>query len=235
MDYQDPEYPDLKPAPDVEVEGDDADQKAWTEDMAEASRAALAQAAALTQELAEWKPTAHEAYLARVADPTAGTKMDAAAKGRAIKAFAETGVKKIAASAAGVCQMTLLNHERDDEVFSDAMKEAKAEYCTRLQLGLFQRGYVGSPKPIVGRVDKDRDAIIGYELVRSDPIAMMMAKAFMPDTYNEKLQIEATVQAGVLVVGRSMTEEQWEAAYGGVRQIPSLPILDRVRKELEHK
>lgn len=236
MDYEDPKP--IHPTPreqEVDDEGDWADQTSWTPDVAEASRAALDAAAGLTKALAEWRPTAHEAYLARLTDPKAGTKFDPQAKARALKAYAETGVKKIAQRAAGVCQMTLDTHLKEDEEFNSAWLEAKAEFCTRMQLGLYQRGYVGSPKPIIGRVGKDQDGVIGYELVKSDNIALALAKAHMPDIFVEKLQVEANVTGGVLVVGRAMTEEQWEQAYGGQRAIPSIPLLDQVRRELEQK
>lgn len=236
VDYEDP--PPIEKTPleqEVDDEGDWADQGAWSHDVAEASRAALGQAAALTNALAEWKPTSHLTYLARASDPGAATKMDIQAKARAIKAYAETGVKKIAASAAGVCLQTLANHMKEDEDLVAAMEEARQEYCTRMQLWLFQRGYVGTPKPIVGRIGKDQDGIIGYELVRSDNIALALAKAHMPELFVEKLQVEATVQAGVLVVGAPMTLDAWYAKHGGQKELPPMPLLDQVRRELEQK
>jgi len=46
---------------------------------------------------------------------------------------------------------------------------------------------------------------------------------------------KSDVQQGVLVVGPTLTEEQWELVYGGPKKLPPFPILDRLREDLFKK
>ena len=43
---------------------------------------------------------------------------------------------------------------------------------------------------------------------------------------------KSDVQTGVLVVGPSLTIEEWEAIYGGPKKLPPFPLLDKLRAEL---
>lgn len=182
-----------QPEDDIDDEIETADSRAWTEDMADANRAALDEAAVAQQQISAWQPSAHTRYLEQVgeAETPATIKLDPRAKAKALLAYSQSGRVGFAAAAAGVSRQTLLNHLRDDPTFNDAWADAKDDFATGMQMRLYQRGFIGTPKPIVGRVAKDQDGIIGYELTRSDTIAMAMAKAFMPELYVEKLQVDA--------------------------------------------
>lgn len=229
MSYEDP--PPIE-EDDPELEG--ADPRAWTEDAAASHRAALEEAAQVQHEVVEWKPSAHLRYLEQVGEAAvpATLKLNPRAKAAALEAYSKTGRVGFAAAAAGVSRQTLLNHLNEDPVFNDAWIDAKDDFATGMQLRLYQRGFIGTPKPIVGRVAKDCDGIIGYELTRSDTIAMAMAKAFMPDLYVEKLQVDANVTGGVLVVGAPLTPEAWLVQHGGQQPLQSIPLLEQLRKEL---
>lgn len=204
-------------------------------DIAEAHKDTLDEAADLARKLNTWQPTAHIRYQEQATFEGFSrppVKMDVRAKARALKAYGETGRKGLAAAAAGCSRQCLDQHLKDDPEFADAWADAKDDFSTRLQLGLYQRGFVGTPKPIVGRVGKDQDGIIGYELVRSDSVALAMAKAFMPELYGDRLQVDANVTGGVLVVGAPMTADAWMLQNQGVQPKNHVPLLEEIRTEL---
>lgn len=208
------------------------------EDLAAAHTEALDEGSRLQRQISEWRPTAHERYLEKAVEPdTTGltTKMVPQVKAKAIKAYAETGRVGLAAAAAGVSRQAILNHLRDDPDFQEAWQDAKDDYASRIQLAYYQRGVVGTPKPIVGRVAKDRDGIIGYELSRSDSVLLAMGKAFMPELYGDRLQVEANVTGGVLVVGAPMTMDVWAAKHGGQQPRNVVPLLEEIRGQLTEK
>lgn len=159
-------------------------------------------------------------------------RMNAAAKDRACDAYARSGQLWIAAAAAGVSVETIRQHRKTDEVFEEAMEAARGEFCASLEMEAHRRAFVGVLEPVIGRVGKDEDGVITYVRKYSDRLTEMLLKRHMPEQYVERMQIDQQVSGGVLVVGRSMTLDQWEQAYGGPRPQPTLPILEQFRAEL---
>lgn len=218
----------------LEREGDDADPAIWDEEDAAAHHAAVDAAFDAIKAIDGWQPTVHERYLAEAAPDFSGYKMPVEAKARALKAYASTGRLNMAAAAGGVCPQTIKNHLRDDELFARLWDEAKEEFATRLQLGLFQRGFIGTPEPIVGRVAKDCDGVIGYKLTRSDNIALALGRAFLPEL-REKVDHDVNVSGGVLVVSAALTDDEWEARWSVPREQPTIPLLESIRGQIERE
>lgn len=136
-----------------------------------------------------------------------------AAKDRALAAFAQSGVKYLAAAAAGVSGETVRQHLRTDEVFAEAWEDAYGEYQARLVAEIHRRGVEGTLEPVIGRVGKDEDGVITYVRRYSDRLLEFEAKRHMPE-YRDKQQVDMNVTGGVLVVhtgggavGQSIEEE----------------------------
>lgn len=163
------------------------------------------------------------------------SKMDDAAKDRACQKYAETGVKYLAAAAAGVTPETMRQHENTDEVFKEALENARLEFCASLEVEAHRRAFLGTVDPIIGRVGKDEDGVITYVRRYSDKLAETLLKRHMPNDYVERMHVDANVSGGVLVVGAPMTMDVWNAKHSGRQPRHIVPLLEDIRGQLTDK
>lgn len=160
------------------------------------------------------------------------TKFDERARRRYLITLAQTGLKTAAAQAAGVALPVVQQTVKADEAFAECVHEAMEEFRDSLEKEAIRRAVHGTAEPVVGRIGKDTDGIITYVVKYSDRLLELLLKKNILE-YQDRMNIDMNVQGGVLVAHAPTTPVSWETTYGGQRQLPAVPLLDKVREELE--
>lgn len=116
------------------------------------------------------------------------------------------------AKAAGVSYTGLLAKRRHDPALQEGMDEAMQAYRESLESEAHRRAVDGVEKPVFYKGSRCDD---GDVKEYSDRLLELMLKRHIPE-FREKLQVDANVRGGVLVVNApSQTEEEFEQKHGG--------------------
>ncbi len=96
-----------------------------------------------------------------------------------------------------------------DKVFAEAFYTARRRHGEKWERACETRGIVGWEEPVF-----HEGKVVGHKRKYSDRCLEMGLKRFAPE-YREKMQVDATISGGVLVVGSKMSEDEWRKKYGG--------------------
>ena len=131
------------------------------------------------------------------------------AKAKFLEVYAETGRLTYAAECALVCGQTVRRHLKSDPEFAAAFEEAKQMYGDKIQKEIERRAMEGWDEPIINFRD---NTIVDTVRKYSDRLLELASKRYIPE-YRDKLEIDATVNAGVLVVTtpEQISPEDWAA------------------------
>lgn len=157
-----------------------------------------------------------------VVDPERCRVFDAEAKRLYLEDLAISGRKYRASQIAGCNMVTVTKHRKSDPEFAAAEEEALSAYRDRVRATVQNRAIEGVLEPIIGRVAKDVDGIIGYKRRYSDQLLVMEAKR-VDEEYRDKSTVDVNVKAGVLVLGAPRSTQDWEATHSG-QKLPEDPL-----------
>ena len=87
--------------------------------------------------------------------------------------------------------------------------EALVQFCEVIEGAIIRRGIEGVPKGVYWQGEK-----VAEELQYSDPLLLALAKRHIKE-YGDRMQIDATVKAGVLLVATPLDPATWEETYSG--------------------
>jgi hypothetical protein len=99
-----------------------------------------------------------------------------------------------AAKKAGVGRKTVYEWKAAEADFAAAWDEALEAAIDALESEAWRRAVEGTRKPLIGRVEKDRDDVIAYVREYSDALMQTLLKAHRPEKYRERLQIEGILK-----------------------------------------
>ena len=93
--------------------------------------------------------------------------------------------------------------------------EALQQFCEVIEEAIQHRAIEGIPKGVYWQ-----GQLVGTELQYSDTLLLAMAKRHIKE-YTDRLQVDATVKAGVLLVAAPLDPTAWEETYGKSTQKPT--------------
>jgi hypothetical protein len=93
--------------------------------------------------------------------------------------------------------------------------EALVQFCEVIEGAIQERAIKGVPKGVYWQGEK-----VAEELQYSDPLLLALAKRHIKE-YGDRMQVDATVRAGVLLVAAPLDPTAWEEQYGGKSQTNS--------------
>lgn len=129
-----------------------------------------------------------------------------------IEAYRKTGLKYLAAAAAGVSVGTIDDHYKIDPVFKELSFQAKEEHTDSLVEEALRRAVEGVQEPIIG--GKDRDEIVTYVQKYSDRLLELLLKSRRGE-FRGLEKADAGVSGGVMLVpSRPLTGDEWQNQYG---------------------
>lgn len=148
-------------------------------------------------------------------------KFDDIAKETFLNAFAETGLKKRSADAAGVCLLTVIRHQKNDPDFAEAYDEAVAAYRDKfVGKAINELAFKGIKRERL----KDNEVV---ETWREYPIPLILAELKRIDQgFRDKQDVNIGIGGGVLVVSGPMTPEEWVADQEKKNKERNNPMLD---------
>ena len=135
------------------------------------------------------------------------TRLTDAVKQRYLILVARTGQVCASAYGVGLNKTTIYDCREKDPAFDAAVLEAQERYRDWVDAEIRRRGIEGIEEPVFyqGRV-------VGWVRKFSDALAIAHAKAHDP-RYREKLQVDATVNGGVMVVPAAASPADWEKRF----------------------
>lgn len=152
-------------------------------------------------------------------DPKKAYKFDERAREVYLRALAMWGLRGNAAHVAGVSTQTVNIHRRSDKDFARSEAEAETEFKGRLEQEALKQGMVGEWEPIVGRIGRDQDGIIGYKLKKNwDALRILLRKnvpAYRENGPSAGGGGDNGQKTGVLVVYPIMKVDEWAKATEG--------------------
>lgn len=120
------------------------------------------------------------------------------------------GRESSAARAVGLSPMVISAAKKQLPSFQEAAQEAYSEFCDRLHSEAFRRAVDGWNEPVFYQ-----GAVVGYIKRKSDRILELMLKAHMPEKFGDKVDVNANVTGGVLLVPAGQSVEDWTRQYTG--------------------
>lgn len=125
--------------------------------------------------------------------------------------------------AIGASYRTVEEHRKKDAVFAEAFEEAMARYRDRIEKAVHDRAIDGVKEPVVyqGQIMKGEDGKPLTVTKYDNKLLLAHAARHIPE-YREKVDVSATVKAGVLVVGAALSQEEWVEQFGEAR-LPERP------------
>ncbi len=130
-----------------------------------------------------------------------------------LEALAECGLVHVSCEKAGVDYMSLSMARLHDKVFAAAFDVARRRHGEQWESATRSRGIEGWDEPVYGQKDGETQQV-GVKRRYSDRCLEMGLKRFCPE-YREKMQVDATISGGVLVVGSKMSEDEWREKHEG--------------------
>lgn len=102
-----------------------------------------------------------------------------------------------AAKAAAIDRTTAYRWRAAEPDFAAQWDEAIETAVDAMEREAHRRAFTGIKKPIVGRVEKDKDGIITYVQEYSDGLATLLLKAHRPEKYRERQEVQHTGKVGI--------------------------------------
>lgn len=122
------------------------------------------------------------------------------------------GAKRHAALKADLDPYQVQNLMHTNKDLALLQQEALEEYKERIDLEIHRRAIDGEVRPVYHKGIR-----VGAEVVKSDRLLEFMAKANNPEKYKDRVQVDANIKAGVLVVNTTLDPDDWEQQYGDMR------------------
>jgi len=122
------------------------------------------------------------------------------------------GVKRYSAMMAGIEPCVIKSIIKRDENLLALEQAALDDYKEQIDMEIHQRAIDGELKAVYYK-----GTVVGHDIVKSDRLLEMLAKARNPERYKDHLQVDANIKAGVLVVNTTLDPDDWEAEYANVR------------------
>lgn len=145
-------------------------------------------------------------------------KLDDAAKERYLVCLSKTGKRGMAAAAAGVHSCTITKHMSVDPEFMQAAEHAWDHYREQRVLNIENEALNGFEETIfspTGEMATRRR----YET----QLRVMILKAYDPDKYADKQNIDVTFRGGAVVVPLTPTPDEWDKQFEQHREHMALP------------
>ena len=152
-----------------------------------------------------------------------------------LELLAQTGLWAHSARAVGVDPDTPRRLAKKDKDFELACAAAREHYADTVREAVHERAVDGYEEPIVyqGKIQTDEEGKPLTVTKKSDRLLELLAKAKCPE-FREKVDVDANIRGGVLVVGvQARSEEEWAERHGGPRKVvenqaPAPPPADQV-------
>lgn len=137
-------------------------------------------------------------------------------------AYLETsGRIRYSAIMAGMEPWQVSKAVKESQELQERKLDAMKGYCELIDAEIHRRAVDGVDKGIYFNGRK-----IATEKVYSDRLLELLAKANDPK-YRDKMQVDANVKAGVLVVQASLDPDDWEKEYGGgAKSVDNEEVID---------
>lgn len=121
-----------------------------------------------------------------------------------LEALAVTGRLKEASVTSGLPYMQVIEHRRRYLDFEEACEDSMRRFRDSLEREAVRRGMEGVEEPVFHKGEE-----CGFVRRYSDRLLELVMKRHIPE-YRERLQVDANVRGGVLVVGKpAESEEEW--------------------------
>lgn len=132
---------------------------------------------------------------------------------RFLEKLSSCGVMTLACAWTPVTTTTIAKWRKKSKPFSTLYDAAVQQYTGMLEKELMRRAVFGVRRPIF-----QKGCLVGHERVYSDRLLEITMKKHNV-AYRDKLDVDATISGGVLVVAAIATDQQeWEKRYGGLRR-----------------
>ena len=122
------------------------------------------------------------------------------------------GAKRYAAIMAGIEPSVVKYIVKQDPELMALEQAALDDYKEQIDMEIHHRAMDGDRKAVYYKGE-----VVGHDLVKSDRMLELLAKARNPERYKDHLQVDANVKAGVLVVNTTLDPDDWEAEYANMR------------------
>lgn len=130
-----------------------------------------------------------------------------------LKKLASTGNQSLACAYTPVSRKTIMIHKKANKWFREACDEALSLYSDMVEAELLRRATKGIKRPVF-----QKGSLVGHERVYSDSLLALAIKAKKVE-YRDKLNVDAHVTGGVLVVPqRAESKEEWVSRYGNLQR-----------------
>jgi transposase-like protein len=130
-------------------------------------------------------------------------KFTPARRAKFIQFVKETGLLAKSAQSVGLSKAQLDKVRKQEPEFDDRVSQALDVYRDSLEAEIRRRGVEGYEEPIY-----QGGVLVGHKQRYSDRLLEMLAKRHIP-AFREKVDIDATVSGGVLIVSKPPSEEDW--------------------------
>lgn len=128
-----------------------------------------------------------------------------------LESLERTGMVGLSAKACGVTHRQINRVFKKDEAFAEACQEALCAYRDRIEAEAHRRAVEGVEKGVWYR-----GARVGTEQEYSDSLMQTLLKGNRPEKYRDRLDVAATVVAGVMVANvapkastRGDSKQEW--------------------------
>ncbi len=134
--------------------------------------------------------------------PKAPVPFDERARRVFLEALQRTGMVGISADAAGVRHQTVYRMTKKNEYFAEMYQEALCAYRDGIEKEAHRRAVDGVKKGVWYR-----GARVGTEREYSDSLMQTLLKGNRPEKYRDRLDVDARVIAGVMVIATADAQE----------------------------
>lgn len=124
-----------------------------------------------------------------------------------LEALADCGLVHTSCETSGVNYDALSKLRLHDKVFAEAFNTARRRHGEKWERAARSRGIDGWDEAVFGQKDGETQQV-GVKRRYSDRCFELGLKRFCPE-YREKMQVDATISGGVLIVGSKMSEDEW--------------------------
>lgn len=154
-------------------------------------------------------------------------------KERFIEIYRKTGLLARTAELVGVTLGTVNEHRKFDEVFAEAVDNARECWIDEVLVqNAIKRAVEGVQEPMIG--GKDRDQIVAYKTNYSDALHLALLKSKRPEFKDKGTPVDSgeAKNAGVLVVTTSPVHiDHWETLYSNMSDGSVVEEKERQQQE----
>lgn len=155
--------------------------------------------------------------------PSSTTVLNEERKAVYLDSFARNGREALAAQHAGVSLVVVKANLRSDPDFAALKEEAWQVYRDRVIAQTSRLAFEGTWEPVVGRVGRDLDGIIGWKR-RIEYRALEAEQRRCVPEYRPHSTLDVNARVGVLVVRQPPSEASWETTYGKEQLLTADPL-----------